>query len=93
MAIINIVFKSHYTNHIITRILIQLRLIEVKKKWPEMKTEIDIIKQQVESLRKNERKFSSRINESSETSDVPFECLQMILVLYLLHPLQVRLVM
>ena len=73
LAIINIVFKSHYTNHIITRILIQLRLIEVKKKWPEMKTEIDIIKQQVESLRKNERKFSSRTNKSSETSDVPFE--------------------
>ena len=73
LAIINIVFKSHYTNHIITRILIQLRLMEVKKKWPEMKTEIDVIKQQVESLRKNERKFSSRINESSATSDVPFE--------------------
>ena len=72
LAIINIVFKSHYTNHIITRILIQLRLIEVKKKWPEMKTEIDIIKHQVESLRKNERKFSSRMNKSSETSNVPF---------------------
>jgi hypothetical protein len=73
LAIINIVFKSHYTNHIITRILIQLRLIEVKEKWPKRNTEIDIIKQQVESLRKNERKFSSKINESSATSDVPFE--------------------
>src|SRR5688500_198406 len=43
LAITNMVFKSHYTNHLIIRIASQLRLIEIKRNWPEMKTQLDSI--------------------------------------------------
>ena len=41
LAITNMVFKSHYTNYMIIRIASELRLIEIKRKWPEMKPQLD----------------------------------------------------
>ena len=41
LAITNMVFKSHYTNYMIIRIASELRLIEIKRNWPEMKPQLD----------------------------------------------------
>ena len=41
LAITNMVFKSHYTNYMLIRIASQLRLIEIKRNWPEMNPQLD----------------------------------------------------
>ena len=65
LAITNMVFKSHYTNHLITRIAAQLRLIDVKRNWPEMSKDIDIlpslpetVQEEIENLRKKQQQGS-----------------------------------
>jgi hypothetical protein len=51
LAITNMVFKSHYTNHMIIRIASQLRLIEIQRNWPEMAEQVGSIHPLLQNVR------------------------------------------